>query len=83
MPRRKVECAGDFVAHTKSGKAVKVFVFQEYLEMRDLSGTSWDPGFKIMKTSDGTHVNRVAKGQYELVTLFGEKELWSTDPCAP
>lgn len=71
-----------FTAKDASGRKRKLYVFTTFVTSKQLSGPSETfPGTKSIRTSDEQHVNRVAKGHYEVVGT-GET-LRSDEPDAP
>ena len=74
---------GTFTACDAEGKEYTVFVYQDFIISRGLSGTSRTPGMKSMRTDDGEAVNFIEKGKYEVLTVFGMIPITSDDPNAP
>lgn len=73
---------GSFVARDDGGREYRVHIYQDVID----AGTDDDPngeleGLKDLRLEDGRHVNRSAKGSYEIVV--GSVKLLSTDPLAP
>lgn len=70
-----------FVANTADGRLVVVNVFREMIDSTSLGGhTKWIEGLLTMETDDGTKINRIKQGEYELLTSEGEAiKLFSFD----
>lgn len=82
MASKSVKNLGSFTAHDAHGKAVRLHVYQEMIDMGDLrSGPEQIPGLKFLRDDRGNSVNRKEQGVYEIVQT-GER-LTSSDPAAP
>jgi hypothetical protein len=67
MRRVEVEHAGRFVAVDGEGREVPFNVFQKYNVSVDLDGVRHrTPTIQLLETEDGTHLNCVTKGEYQV-----------------
>ena len=72
---------GSFLAIDANGGQHVLDVYQVFIQSRLLSGQVMDsPGIRSIFTEDGGHVNRLAEGEYEVVT--SGLRLHSSDPAA-
>lgn len=79
---KRVDRMGSFTAYDDSGNS---YVLEIYADVID-AGTMDDPnaehfGVHKILTADGSHVNRVSKGSYQIVS--SGLNLKSDDPSAP
>jgi len=59
---------GSFVATDDSGKPYKLIVYQDFDQSRDFDGRVTEKaGLPWVCTEDGEHLNRLSKGEYELI----------------
>ena len=75
---------GTFKTHSDDGK---IFTIHEYTNFIK-SGSFEDPdqltaGMKELRTSDGKTVNRIEKGKYKILDVFGNVTVYSNMPDAP
>lgn len=68
-----------FEATAGDGTEYTIVVYQDFVSLNTRAGAAEVPGMKTLYTN-GKHVNRIAKGQYEIVE--SGKKLLSTDPNA-
>jgi hypothetical protein len=85
MPLKRIDHTGTFSAVDKDGKEYTV---HEYTRITGIPATRETPAGemevgKFLKTSDNQDVNRIDKGKYEIVSVFGNIPLTSDDPHAP
>jgi len=71
LGRRKTS-TGSFVATDDLGRKFTVHIYKKLIS-----------GEHNLRLSDGTHVNRLDKGQYEVVQSNGRLQLRSDHPEAP
>ncbi len=82
MSRKHEEMTRKFQAEDEEGNAVTLYVYTTIITTHELSGaTHRHEGMKSIRTGDGEHVNRTAKGQYQIVVTG--KTLRSNEPDAP
>lgn len=72
---------GLFIAIDSEGKPVQITIFTEVIQKNTSKGIIEIEGMKILRLSDGSVVNRKAKGLYEVGSIKGD--LTSHDPNAP
>lgn len=82
IDRKYVQRTGTFIANSPDGTEYTIHIFTEFVESRTTSGRQVVEGLKHLKTAGGEHVNRIAKGEYQIVGLC-ETSLASDDPDAP
>ena len=82
MSRVLIEQTGSFEAKSENGDNYTILIFTEMLQVRPGDDSKWIEGLKSLKTSDGTDVNRVDKGEY-LIMDWEEIRVFSDDPEAP
>lgn len=64
---RKTEHVGSFTAVADDGTTFEINIFQDFIYESSWAGTDKLPGLMSLKTTDGHAVNRVDKGQYQVV----------------
>ncbi|MCY3023050.1 MAG: hypothetical protein NTW87_29080, partial [Planctomycetota bacterium] len=55
---------GSFTARDPGGKEYRILVFTEIIDASTRAGSATLDGLKALRTEDGLHVNRIAKGHY-------------------
>jgi len=81
MSRVSIEQTGSFEAKSENGDNYTILIFTEMHQERPGDDSKWIEGLKSLKTSDGTDVNRVDKGEY-LIMDWEEIRVFSDDPEA-
>ena len=71
---------GTFSARDKDGTRYTIYVYQDFIQTR--RGEPAIPGLKELRLADGTHVNHIEQGQYEILN-WRKTILTSDDPNAP
>ncbi len=77
---------GSFIARDSAGKTYRINKFTDFTKSESSAGITALPGFSSLKTENGTHVERVAKGRYKIYSILPishDIELTSEDPEAP
>jgi len=82
MSRKETRHVGTFSAVAKDGTEFEISEFQTFIECKTFDGTEWVAGMKQLRTSDGESVNRIEKGKYEVLQVFGLIAVTSDDPNA-
>ncbi|MFZ1934697.1 MAG: hypothetical protein WAU84_13215 [Thermoguttaceae bacterium] len=78
----KVERTGFFIAkRSDNGANVRVNIFTEFADCSTRAGSSWEAVSTALKLDDGSHVNPVTKGHYQI--MFPKVDLFTDDPNAP
>lgn len=76
------EQIGMFRAKDRNGNVYILRILQEYVPAGSVEDpNAVIPGLKSLKTADGSHVNRLDRGRYEIVATG--VQLWSDDNNAP
>ncbi|MFO7666299.1 MAG: hypothetical protein R6V76_06760 [Desulfobacterales bacterium] len=77
---------GSFIARDSTGKTYRINKFTDFTKDESPSGRIVLPGFSSLKTENGIHVERVAKGRYKIYgtpPISHDVELTSDDAEAP
>ena len=69
MSNRTLEQTGSCVAHADDGRAFTIIELTEFLSGHTSKGPHRVEGHKRYVTSNDEGVNKLAKGEYEIVTL--------------
>jgi hypothetical protein len=65
-----IKRTGSFIATDYNGRQYKIYIYTDYLNAGNFQEPSvLVPGMKDLRTSDGMHVNRREKGEYEIVEM--------------
>jgi hypothetical protein len=70
-----------FVAHEENGNAHTVYIWNVVTDVQSRAGTTTEVVSRRLRLSDGSHVNKVAKGEYR-IGVFQETRITSNDPNA-
>ncbi|MGD0948772.1 MAG: hypothetical protein ABSA52_15260 [Candidatus Binatia bacterium] len=73
-----------FIARDAEGREYTIIVTTESIETATKSGRSYIPGRRLLETTNGDPVNRIAKGVYEVLPALGPAVRVASDhPDAP
>jgi hypothetical protein len=81
MDRKYKKETNRFEARDDNGNLFTIVELTEFIEVKSRAGTQTVEGMKSLKTTTGHHVNRVAKGKYQLAVLH--LDLHSDEADAP
>lgn len=81
--RHVTKATGSFLAKHSSGKRYRINIFTDFIQGENSDGTLEVTGLKSLRLDDGSHVNRLGKGRYSILSAFGEIEVTSDEPNAP
>ena len=79
MTAGHVEHTKTFTAHREDGAEFTVLEFTNIFETRNRQGVSRVEGTKSLELEDGTSVNRLEKGKYEIVDPFDRNTIITSD----
>ena len=79
----RIAQTGTFTAVSDDGRRFTLTEYTTFHEGHTADGPYSTAGTKRLRTSDGSDVNRVAKGEYEVVGANGILRIRSSDPNAP
>ena len=66
--RKRTELIRTFVAHDERGSSHTIHVYTEFMETRTFDAATTElEGMNELRTASGQPVNRIAKGEYEIV----------------
>jgi hypothetical protein len=68
MQKRKTEKTGEFVTIGSNGKSYRVIEYTEFVNSPSLEATqdSWEPMLKAYRLEDGSRINMVSHGVFEI-----------------
>lgn len=78
---KRTKRKASFKAKDGNGKVHTLHLFVDIVDTSDMDGASEIEGHPSIRTEKGQSVNKVGKGEYEVVPT-GQK-LFSSDPLAP
>ena len=81
-PEVELQCIGSFKAYTQDQEAYTIEIWTKFGAIHNRDRSRVAPGFMVLTTADGRHVERIDQGQYRLVEN-PEATLSSDDPKAP
>ena len=81
MSQKTIRRIGSFEATDDQGKLHEVTIYQTFIKAGSRGGTQEVAGLKSLELGNGSAVNRIGQGEYEVVAT-GAK-LRSDDPNAP
>jgi hypothetical protein len=74
---------GSFRAKDSKGNEHSIFIYTDFIDAGDLQDpNAVIPGMKCLKTRDGSSVNRIDQGRYQVIGGMLPIDLTSDDPAA-
>lgn len=64
---RRAKKLGSFKAKDTAGNQFTIMVYREVIEVSDLSGSDTMAGDYLFRSADGTPVDRLGKGRYQIL----------------
>ena len=81
MSSKTLEHTGSFDAVSADGETYTLEIWTTIIRGNTSDGPYRTEGLKELRTSDGRHVNRIAKGEYEVIGIESVR-LTSSSPNA-
>jgi len=80
--KHTIRKTGSFLAKRgDTGETVTIYVYTKYVDTSSCDGRSEAACSRLLRLSDGAHVNRIDAGHYR--TVFPEVDLFTDDQTAP